>query len=192
MKKDAVKRLIMLISGIIITAVGISNFTLPNKIVGGGVSGVSTLLYHTVGIQPGVSNAVINVLLLAVGFKVLGKKFVFSTLAASLLLSGFVQVFSYLPPVTENVALASVFGGAVYGLGVGLALASEGSTGGTDILGRLLQHKFKYLPIGKLIMVVDGVVILMSLIAFGKMELTLYGVVTLVIYNDKMKYCRES
>ena len=181
MKKESVKNLIMLLSGIVITAIGISQFTLPNKIVGGGVSGISTLLYHTVGIQPGISNAVINILLLAVGFKVLGKKFVFSTLAASLLLSGFVQVFSYLPPVTDNVALASVFGGVVYGGGIGLALASEGSTGGTDILGRLLQHKFKHLPIGKLIMFVDGVIILISLFAFGQMELTLYGIVTLVI-----------
>ena len=181
MKKESVKNLIMLLSGIVITAIGISQFTLPNKIVGGGVSGISTLLYHTVGIQPGISNAVINILLLAVGFKVLGKKFVFSTLAASLLLSGFVQVFSYLPPVTDNVALASVFGGVVYGGGIGFALASEGSTGGTDILGRLLQHKFKHLPIGKLIMFVDGVIILISLFAFGQMELTLYGIVTLVI-----------
>ncbi len=180
-KKENIKNLIMLLCGLVITSFAISQFTLPNKIVGGGVSGIATLLYHTVGIQPGVSNAVINITLLLIGLKVLGKRFIISTATASLLLSLLVQLFSYLPPVTDNVILASVFGGALYGGGIGLALASGASSGGTDILGRLLQHKFSYLPIGKLIMVVDGIVIFCSFIAFGKLELTLFGVVTLVV-----------
>ncbi len=181
MIKDKIKNFTMLLAGIIITSLAISVLTLPNKIVGGGVSGVSTLLFYSFGIEPGLSNAVINVLLLLIGLKVLGKKFVIATGCASLLLSFFVQIFSYLPPVTENTALASVFGGALYGFGIGLALVSGGSTGGTDILGRLLQNKFSFLPIGKLIMIVDGIVIFFSYIAFGNLELTLYGVITLVI-----------
>ena len=181
MTKERIKNLFLLIIGITITSFAISQFTLPNKIVGGGVSGISTLLYHSFGIQPGLSNAVINIALLLIGLKVLGKHFIITTGAASLLLSGLVQVFSLLPPVTENVALASVFGGVLYGVGVGLALVSGGSSGGTDILGRLLQHKFSYLPIGKLIMIADAVIIFFSFIAFGKTELTLYGVITLFI-----------
>lgn len=181
MIKVKIKNFTLLLAGIIITALAISVLTLPNKIVGGGVSGISTLLFHSFGIEPGLSNAAINIFLLIIGLKVLGKNFIIATGLASLLLSLLVQVFSYLPPITENVALASVVGGALYGFGVGLALVSGGSTGGTDILGRLLQNKFSFLPIGKLIMIVDGIVIFFSYIAFGNLELTLYGVITLVI-----------
>ena len=171
----------MLISGLIITALAIALLTLPNKIVGGGVSGLSTLLYHTLGIQPGLSNAAINIFLLVIGLGVLGKQFIIVTGLSSIVLSVFVQLFTYIPPITDNILLASVFGGVLYGVGVGLALASGGSSGGTDILGRLLQNKFSYLPIGQLIMIVDGIIILLSLVFFGNMELTLYGVVTLAI-----------
>lgn len=171
----------MLISGLIITALAIALLTLPNKIVGGGVSGLSTLLYHTLGIQPGLSNAAINIFLLVIGLGVLGKQFIIVTGLSSIVLSVFVQLFTYIPPITDNILLASVFGGVLYGVGVGLALASGGSSGGTDILGRLLQNKFSYLPIGQLIMIVDGIIILLSFVFFGNMELTLYGVITLAI-----------
>ena len=116
-----------------------------------------------------------------IGLGVLGKQFIIVTGISSIVLSVFVQIFTYLPPITDNILLASVFGGVLYGVGVGLALASGGSSGGTDILGRLLQNKFSFLPIGQLIMMVDGIIILMSLVFFGNMELTLYGVVTLAI-----------
>ncbi len=181
MNKENKLNIFMLICGIAATALAISVLTLPNKIVGGGVSGISTLLYHTLGIQPGLSNGAINIFLLLIGLKILGKRFIIVTGAASILLSALVQVFTHLPPVTDNPLLASVFGGVLYGVGVGFALASGGSSGGTDILGRLLQNKFPYLPIGQLIMIVDGIIIFLSLVFFGNMELTLYGVITLAI-----------
>lgn len=180
-KKETIKNLIMFVFGIALTALAIAQFTLPNKIVGGGVSGISTILYHVSGVEPGVSTAVINAILLIIGIKVLGKRFVIATLAGVGLLSVLVQVFSYLPPITENVILASVFGGVFYGVGIGLALASGGSSGGTDILGRILQHFFAHFPIGTLIMFVDGVVIALSYLFFGNLELTLFGVVTLAV-----------
>lgn len=177
----SLKNLLMFVVGITLTALAISQFTLPNKIVGGGVSGISTILYHTARIEPGLSTAVINAVLLLIGIKVLGKRFVVATVCGVGLLSVLVQVFSYLPPITENVALASVFGGVFYGVGIGLALAAGGSSGGTDILGRLLQHLIPHFPIGTLIMFVDGVVIALSYVFFGKLELTLYGVITLAV-----------
>ncbi len=180
-KKISFKNVIMFIVGITLTALAITQFTLPNKIVGGGVSGISTILYHTVKIEPGISTAVINAVLLLIGIKVLGKRFVAATICGVGLLSVLVQVFSYLPPITTNIALASVFGGVFYGVGIGLALAAGGSSGGTDILGRLIQHFFPHFPIGTLIMFVDGVVIALSYVFFGKLELTLYGIITLAV-----------
>lgn len=179
--KTHVKNILMFVFGITLTALAISQFTLPNKIVGGGVSGVSTILYHILDIAPGLSTAVINAILLLLGIKVLGKRFVAATVVGVGLLSVLVQLFSYLPPITTNVALASVFGGIFYGVGIGFALAAGGSSGGTDILGRILQHFLPHFPIGTLIMFVDGVVIALSYVFFGKLELTLYGIVTLAV-----------
>lgn len=179
--KDNVKSIIMFVFGITLTALAISQFTLPNKIVGGGVSGISTILFHVLKIEPGLSTAVINAVLLLVGLKVLGKRFVIATITGVGLLSVLVQLFSYLPPITTNVILASVFGGVFYGVGIGFALAAGGSSGGTDILGRILQHFLPHFPIGSLIMLVDGVVIALSYVFFRNLELTLFGVVTLAV-----------
>ncbi|MBE6681912.1 MAG: YitT family protein [Ruminococcaceae bacterium] len=179
--KDNVKSIIMFVFGITLTALAISQFTLPNKIVGGGVSGISTILFHVLKIEPGLSTAVINAVLLLVGLKVLGKRFVIATITGVGLLSVLVQLFSYLPPITTNIILASVFGGVFYGVGIGFALAAGGSSGGTDILGRILQHFLPHFPIGSLIMLVDGVVIALSYVFFRNLELTLFGVVTLAV-----------
>ena len=86
-----------------------------------------------------------------------------------------------LPVYTENMILAVIFGGILFGAGIGIGLAAGASTGGTDILGRLLQCKFPTMPIGKLLLLVDGLIILSSLFVFREIELTLFGVLSLMI-----------
>ena len=129
------KAVLLTIVGTMITAFGIGVFLTPNKIVGGGVSGLSTILYHAFSVPPGVSFFVINFIFLAIGFKVLGKSFTLKTLLGSSLISVFVQIFSYFPFYTENTMLATIFGGVLYGMGIGLGFVAGASTGGTDILG---------------------------------------------------------
>lgn len=180
-KISAIRNFFFVISGVFLTAAAISLFYLPDKIVSGGVSGISTLLYHTAGIQPGVSNAVINVVLLAVGFKVLGRDFVWKTLACTVLLSGFMQMLAYFPPVTDDLFLASVIGSVLYGFGIGLTLVAGASTGGTDIVGRLIQSRFTQFPIGQLLLFVNVLIVAVSLVTFKSIELSLYGIVSLFV-----------
>lgn len=177
MKK--LKSFIYTILGTAITAFAVSTLLTPNKIVCGGVSGVSTILYQTLNIAPGLTYATINIVLLIVGIKILGKEFTIKTLFGSGILSVFVQLFSYLPPITDNVFLAAFFGGTLYGLGIGIAFASGASTGGTDILSRIIQYFLPQFPIGKLLLAVDGVVITASLLVFKDTELVLFGVFAL-------------
>jgi len=165
----------------IIVAFAISVFFTPNKIVNGGVSGVATILHHTLGISTGLSFAVINFTLLLIGFKVLGKDFVFTTIYVSGMLSVFVEIFSYLPPVKMDLLLATIFGAIIYGVGLGIAFATGASSGGTDILGRLFQWKFPTMPIGKLLLIVDGLIIAASLIIFKEINLTCYGIIALSV-----------
>lgn len=176
---NKIKTILLTILGTMSTGFGLGSFLTPNKIVGGGIGGVGTILYHTLGIEPGMTSFVGNIFLLIIGIRILGKKFVLKTAFGVLLLSLFVQLFSMLPIYTENLMLSAVFGGALFGLGIGLAFAAGSSTGGTDIVGRMIQIQFSSIPIGKLLLAVDGMIILVSLLVFKDVELILYGIVTL-------------
>jgi uncharacterized membrane-anchored protein YitT (DUF2179 family) len=123
-----------------------------------------------------------------IGFKVLGKQFILKTLMGISLLSLFTQVFTYFPIYTENLILSVLFGGALYGIGIGMAFAAGASTGGTDIIGRIIQSKFKSVPIGKMLLFVDGVIILVSLLIFKNVELVLFGILTLMISSYAIDY----
>lgn len=182
------KDFLVTILGTFLTGMGIGLFLTPNKIVGGGISGLSTILYHTVKIPPGVSFFVINGLFLLIGLKSLGRSFTIKTLIGSTSLSVFVQFFSMLPIYIENPMVATVFGGVLYGLGIGICFAFGASTGGTDILGRMVQKRLSYVPIGKMLLAIDGVIILISLTFFRNIELTLYGIISLYISSCSIDF----
>ena len=167
--------------GAALAAFAISVFFTPNKIVNGGVSGVATMIHYTTGLSTGLSFAIINFTLLAIGLRILGKDFVLRTVYVSGILSVFVELFSYIPTPQIDIILASIFGAVIYGVGLGIAFATGASSGGTDILGRLLQWKFPSMPIGKVLLIVDGLIIAASIVVFGEINLTLYGVIALSV-----------
>lgn len=179
MKKTA--SILFPLIGTMITGFAIGCFLTPNKIVGGGASGISTILFHTLGIQPGVSFFLLNIIFLLLGFKILGKTFVFKTLLGVALVSLFTQVFSFFPIHIENLILAAIFGGALYGIGIGISFAGGASTGGTDIIGRIIQSRYSAVPIGRMLLFVDGLIIFVSLLVFRNVELILLGIFTLFI-----------
>jgi len=181
------KSVLMTILGTMTTGFAIGVFLTPNKIVGGGASGLSTILFHTLSIPTGVSFFLINMIFLLIGFKVLGKEFVVKTLLGVTMLSLFMQLFSMFPLETDPM-LATVFGGVLYGLGIGMSFAAGASTGGTDILGRLIQVKFSHIPIGKMLLFIDGVIILVSLMIFKQIELTLFGIIALLISSFSIDF----
>lgn len=187
MKKNA-KGLFLTLLGGVLAGFAVSCLFLPNKIVNGGVSGLATVFYYMFGFPPGLLTALANILLLALGFKTLGGKFVTKTLYGAGVFSASIQLFSYLPPLTDNLVLATIFGGVLYGFGIGLALASGATTGGTDIAGRLIQHKFPHLPIGKLLLLCDGCVIVVSLLVFRQIDLSLFGIMTVFISTYSIDY----
>ncbi len=170
------------------TGFAIGSFLTPNKIVGGGASGISTIFFHTLGIQPGLSFFILNIIFLLLGFRVLGKNFILKTLMGISVLSFFTELFSLFPIYTENLILSTIFGGILYGLGIGMSFAAGASTGGTDIVGRIIQTKFSFIPIGKMLLFVDGIIILISLIIFKNLELTLYGIITLFLSSFSIDF----
>ena len=105
--------------GAALAAFAISVFFTPNKIVNGGVSGVATMIHYTTGLSTGLSFAIINFTLLAIGLRILGKDFVLRTVYVSGILSVFVELFSYIPTPQIDIILASIFGAVIYGVGLG-------------------------------------------------------------------------
>lgn len=176
------------ILGTLITGFAIGSFLTPNKIVGGGASGISTILFHTFGINPGLSFFLINIVFLIFGLKVLGKKFIVKTLFGITLLSIWTEIFTLFPIYTDNIMLAAIFGGVLYGFGIGMSFAAGASTGGTDIIGRIIQSKFAFVPIGRMLLFVDGIIIAISLMVFKDIELVLIGVLTLLISSYSIDF----
>ena len=179
--RNKLKKYFFIILGVTLVALAISVFYTPNKIVSGGVSGLSTILYHALHIQPGMSFAVINIILLILAWKYLGTEFVQDTVFGAALLSVLVQIFTVIPTLTMDVFLATIFGSIMYGVGIGLTLIEGASTGGTDILSRLVQKKYPHVKIGSLLLVIDAIVILCSLCVFREINLALYGIIALFV-----------
>lgn len=167
--------------GVLMAAFGIGMFSVPNKIVSGGVSGISTILYYNFKIPAGVTYYAINIILLIFGARKLSKGFIVRTLVSSGLVSLFIDIFSSLKPITEDIVLASFFGGVIFGLGMGLTLIENSSTGGTDILGRIIQNKYPHIQIGKILMLTDLIIIAFSYLTFKEADTALYGVMSLYV-----------
>ncbi len=182
------KSIAVTITGTMLTGMAISIFLEPNDIVSGGVSGIAILLHTFLKIPLSLLFAAINILLLFIGLKILGKEFIVKTLLGIGMISLFVQIFSYVPPFTNNSVIASIFGGCIYGLGIGMALAAGASTGGTDILGRVLQHFLPAFPIGRLIMVVDGAIVLCSIFVFPNADSVFFGLIAMAISTFTIDY----
>lgn len=175
-----IKSYFIIFIGLTLTAMATGLFYLPNGIVTGGVSGIATILYHF-KIPPGLVYLFVNIILLVLSYKILGKTFVINSIIAVLYVSVSVQFFSGFSPVTKNILLASVFGSILFGLGAVLTFMYNANTGGTDIIARLIQAGFSHFPIGKLLLVIDTVIILVSLFIFKDVDLALYGIIGLFI-----------
>lgn len=181
MIKKKIQTYMIMILGTALTAMAISMFLVPNKIVNGGASGLATVIYYSFGMKTAVANAFINAILLLLALICFGWSFIAKTIFSISSLTILIEVFSYFPPVTNNVLLATIFGAVLYGLGIGIVLSQGSTTGGTDILGRLIQHKFPQWKIGKILLGVDLAVICLSFIVFRTTEAVLYGILALYV-----------
>lgn len=141
-----------LTAGAFVYSLSIAFFLDPCIIVPGGISGLSILFNHTLGFPTGVINLVLNVPLLILGLIFLGKKFIFNTVYVTVISSLMIDWLEYLisgfPPLTENRLLAAVAGGTIMALGCGILMLSEGSSGGTEIIAKMLRKPFPQLKTG--------------------------------------------
>lgn len=144
-------RLLAILIGALLVAVGLELFLIPNRVIDGGIVGVSIILDALTPIPLGVYLVLLNLPFLVVGYKQIGKTFALSTLFAVSALAVFVTLLRRLEPVTTDVILATVFGGIILGIGVGLIIRFGGSLDGTEIVAILVNRKFGF-SVGEIIM----------------------------------------
>ncbi len=179
--------LFYIITGSFLTAVGIALFAAPAKIASGGVSGIATILYHTLGFDTGLSILVLSIPLFLLGIAIFGKEYGIRSLAGTLFLSLFTSLlnrfFGYGGLLSyENVLsilLSAIFGGVMMGIGIGMVMRSGANTGGTDIVAQIVA-RFTPLSMGSALFLVDALVIGASGFIFS-LEMALYATITVFI-----------
>lgn len=174
-------RTLAIILGSAIVAFGLAAFLVPHRIVAGGTSGLSTIIYHLTGFPIGLIAVAIDVPLFIWAFCVFGFRFLLKTFAAALLMAGFLQVFNILMPeaLAPDPLLSCLYGGLITGAGMGIIFRAGATTGGTDLIAAIFRRYFGW-KLGTGLFLADGLIIALSGLIFG-FDLILYGILTVFI-----------
>ena len=183
-----VKAYIIITAGLLCYVLGWDIFLIPNNLVGGGVSGISAILLYAFDIPISISFFIINLVLLLIALKILGKNFGVKTVYAIIITSVFFDVVPrFLPDVfiqeiaiSNGKLLCSIFGGVFAGFGIGVCFSQGGSTGGTDIIAAIV-NKYRDITLGRVILICDVIIISSSYLVLHDWEKVVYGYVVLFI-----------
>lgn len=168
--------------GAAIFSLGFDLFLLPHELNAGGLSGLAQILVTLLGFgSVGIVTAIINLPLFVIGYKWIGKKFFWGSLYGMVILSLTLELFLLLPVPEVDPLLSTLYGGAICGVGLGMVFVAGGSTGGSDIIVRLLQRKWQHVPIGTINILFDATVAVLTGIVFNDMSRTLYTGVTVFL-----------
>lgn len=183
-----VKSYAIITLGSLLYALSYDIFFGPNQVAMGGLTGLGQVINAIFPFLPvGTMVFVMNVPLFYLGWKYIGGHLLISSLYSMALSSFAIDLIDMIYPFQPmDTMLASIFGGALLGLGIGLVFSKGATTGGTDLIARLLKLKFAWLPMGTLVLVPDFIVIALAAIAFGRVESALYGLVGLFLTTKVM------
>lgn len=185
-RRSSFMNYIYLIVGTIFIAIAVNLVYEPMGMVTGGVTGIGIVIkYFTEGLIEGgipvwLTNVVLNIPLFLAGYLIKGVKFIKQSLLGSISLTLALYIIPVINIVDNEFFLASVFGGVITGIGMGMVISVSGSTGGTDLLGLIIHHFLPHQNVPMIIGVIDGIIVLAGAIVFG-VRTTLYAVVALYI-----------
>ncbi len=168
--------------GLILFVFGWTAFLIPSKIIGGGVSGISTLLYYTFDIPVGIWYLLINIGLVVFGMKTLGKKFALNSVFGILTNTALFMIMQPLfpQPLVSDQFMAALIGAGLAGAGLGIAFANGGNSGGTDIIALVVSH-YRNISPGRIILYIDVLIIASSYLLFHSVEKIVYGYVVMAV-----------
>lgn len=177
------KDYIMIFAGLILYAVGLTGFLLPNKIVTGGLAGITILIKYATDTPLWVSYISINICLLAVAWRAVGINFVVKTIVSVAILTillRFGETYITEPIIHADPLLSSIIGAMFCGVGLGLVYSVNGSTGGTDVIGAIVT-KYRHVSMGRVLLLVDILIVGSSYFLFQSFEKIAIGLIVMAV-----------
>jgi uncharacterized membrane-anchored protein YitT (DUF2179 family) len=172
-----------MLSGSFMMALSICAFLAPNQIATGGTAGLAIVMNEIYALSIGIWMAIINIPLLVISLKYLGKRFAVNTIFCIGFIILFIEVFTKgfeIKAFSNDLMLSTLYGGILMGIGLGLIFKGGASAGGASIIARILNNKFK-VKTGTIIMMIDGLVILMAGLVFKSIELALWSLISIYV-----------
>jgi uncharacterized membrane-anchored protein YitT (DUF2179 family) len=188
-----IKNIIFILFGSAIYAFGLVHFNMQNNLAEGGFTGITLLLYFLFDIDPSITNLALNVPLFFIGWKLLGRNSFLYTIIGTVGLSLFLWIFQRYTihmPLKHDMTLAALFAGVFVGVGLGIIFRYGGTTGGVDIIARLV-HKYKGISMGKTMFTFDAVVITLSLLLYLSYREAMYTLVAVFIAARVIDFMQE-
>ncbi len=175
-----VKEYALIVVGTFIYALGIHWFLTPNEIAPGGMTGIAVIINSLTKLPVGTIYLILNIPVIILGYLKLGKSFIFKTLLAVVLTTVFLDfVLVNFPVYTGEKVLASLYGGVLMGAGLGLNFSNGGSTGGTDVINRVIQKYLPHINIGTIVFVSDLIIIMAAVFVFKNLDTALYAIIAM-------------
>ncbi|MCH5154772.1 MAG: YitT family protein [Clostridiales bacterium] len=186
-KLNILKKSAMVLLGCIIYSFGVAAFLDPTGMAAGGVTGISILISNATGGVIGTAwlILIINVPLFIIGYFCIGKMFALTSLLVVGLSSALMELWGLVVPYMQSVSsiIAALVGGALFGGGLGLVFRTGSSTGGTDVLTKLLRKKFRYIKTGIFSVMIDFIIVMAAFIVYRDLELMLNTIISLVVFS---------
>lgn len=175
-------RVFKILLGSAIFAAGIQWLYHPASLVSGGVTGIAMIINYLTGLPVGVMILAMNLPLFLVSFKSYGWRFMAGSLLGTVASSIFIDLFALIPyNITAEPFLAAIYGGIITGLGLGIVFTTGSTTGGTDVVAKLIKDKFPYVNFGTMILVLDAVIIAVYALLFRKYDSAMYTIIAVYV-----------
>lgn len=179
--KSLLYKYVVIAIGSLSFAIAISLFLDPNRLAPGGVTGIAIIINHYTNLSTGALVLFMNVPLMLIGVWKFGMKFLVPTIISTIMVSAFIDVVANFNALSDDLLVCTVIGGVLSGTGIGMIFKVGGTTGGTDIVARLLKLKLPHMETGRLFMFIDIVIVLASAVAFGDIEVAVYAGISVFI-----------
>ena len=179
---------IIITVAIIISAIGWTGFLIPSNMLGGGVTGLATIIYWVTGLPTGISIFALNAILILIAFRSLGRRFALSTIYSVIVTSVvfyILQEYVFLAPIIEDRFLSAVLGAGLNGFACAFIFLEGSSTGGTDIIVMMI-NKYRNITLGRLTLFINVAIISCSYFVFRDLELLIYSYVGLMVTSYTM------
>ncbi|MCI8528195.1 MAG: YitT family protein [Lachnospiraceae bacterium] len=182
--KDRILNYVVIAAAAVIYAIAVSQFLDPNSLAPGGVTGIAIILNRITGLETGTWTFAINIPILLIGMWKFGVKFIFSTLYFTVINSFAINILSTFGAVTEDPLLAALAGGSMIAVSLGMVFKAGATSGGTDIVIKLLRLRFPYMKTGALFLITDAAIVAASAFVFENIDTAMYA--GLVVFVNSM------